>query len=80
VTGEVGREAGLKDRGRLDGGGTRLVTRLKERYPWRPAPGVALLTVILFEFDDFPMMRQLLLGIRRRAERLVAQAPATLRP
>jgi hypothetical protein len=26
VTGEVGREAGLEDRGRLDGGGTRLVT------------------------------------------------------
>jgi hypothetical protein len=41
---------------------------------------VALLTVILSEFGDFPMMRQLLLGIRRRAERLVAQAPATLRP
>jgi hypothetical protein len=56
------------------------VTRLKERYPWRSAPGVALLTVILFEFGDFPMMRQLLLGIRGRAERLVAQAPATLRP
>ena len=26
MTGEVGREAGLEDRGRLDGGGARLVT------------------------------------------------------
>lgn len=64
----------------LDGGGTRLVTRLRERYPWRSAPGAALFTVVLFEFDDFPMMRKLLLGIRRRAERLAAQPPATLRP
>jgi hypothetical protein len=63
-----------------DGGGTRLVTRLKERYPWRSASGAALLTVVLFEFGDFPMMRKLLLGIRRRAERLAAHPPATLRP
>jgi hypothetical protein len=41
---------------------------------------VALLTVVLFEFGDFPMMRKLLLGIRGRAERLAAQPPATLRP
>jgi hypothetical protein len=41
---------------------------------------VALLTVVLFEFGDFPMMRKLLLGIRRRAERLAAQPPVTLRP
>ena len=64
----------------LDGGGTRLVTRLKERYPWRSAPGVALLTVVLFEFGDFPMMRKLLLGIQRRGERLAAHPPATLWP
>jgi hypothetical protein len=64
----------------LDGSGTRLVTRLKERYPWRSAPGAALLTVVLFEFGDFPMMRKLLLGIQRRAERLAAQPPATLLP
>ena len=52
----------------IEGGHTRLVTRLKERYPWRTAPLLALLTMVLFEFGDFPMMRKLLLGIRRRAE------------
>jgi hypothetical protein len=57
----------------LDDGRTRLVTRLKERYPWRSSPGLALLTLVLFEFGDFPMMRRLLLGIRQRAERLGAQ-------
>ena len=59
-------------------GGTRLITRLKERYAWRSSPGLALLTLILFEFGDFPMMRKLLLGIRRRAERLAAQRTATV--
>lgn len=54
-------------------GGTRLVTRLKEQYPWRSSPGLGLLTLILFEFGDFPMMRRLLLGIRQRAERLTAE-------
>ena len=60
----------------LDDGRTRLVTRLKERYPWRSSPGLALLTLILFEFSDFPMMRRLLLGIRQRAERLAGQRTA----
>jgi hypothetical protein len=54
----------------VNGGRTRLVTRLKQQYPWRASPGLALLTLILFEFGDFPMMRKLLLGIRQRAERL----------
>jgi hypothetical protein len=62
----------------LDGGGTRLVTRLKERYDWR-SPRWAPLTVILFEFGDFPMMRKLLLGIRRRAEQFAAQHTAMVR-
>jgi hypothetical protein len=57
----------------LDDGRTRLVTRLKEHYPWRSSPGLALLTLILFEVGDFPMMRRLLLGVRRRAERLAGQ-------
>jgi hypothetical protein len=48
-------------------GGTRLVTRLKEKYDWR-SPGLALLTIILFEFGDFPMMRRLLLRMKSRAE------------
>jgi hypothetical protein len=58
----------------LDGGRTRLVTRLKARYAWRTSPGNALLTLILFEFGDFAMMRKLLLGVKRRAEQLAADA------
>ena len=61
----------------LDGGRTRLVTRLKERHDWR-SPGLALLTLVLFEFGDFPMMRRLLLGIRWRAERLAGQPTAAV--
>jgi hypothetical protein len=61
----------------LDGSRTRLVTRLQERYDWR-SPGLALLTLVLFEFGDFPMMRKLLLGIRRRAEQLAAQHMAKM--
>ena len=60
----------------VDGGGTRLVTRLKQQYRWRSSPGLALLTLILFEFGDFPMMRRLLVGIRQRAERLNAERVA----
>lgn len=48
-------------------GRTRLVTRLRARYDWS-RPAAALLTVILMEFADFPMMREMLRGIRRRAE------------
>ena len=62
----------------VDGGRTRLVTRLKEQYPWRSSPGLALLTLILFEFGDFPMMRRLLVGIRQRAERLNAERVAAV--
>ena len=29
---------------------------------------MAALTVVLFEFGDFPMMRKLLLGVKARAE------------
>ncbi|MCW2637661.1 MAG: hypothetical protein JWQ99_4028 [Blastococcus sp.] len=49
----------------LPGGRTRLVTRVKQHYPRRLASVVG---VILLEFGDFPMMRQMLRGIRRRAE------------
>ncbi len=49
------------------GGSTRLVTRVRARYDWRQ-PAAALLAVILMEFADFPMMREMLRGIRRRAE------------
>lgn len=53
----------------LPNGGTRLITRLKQRYQWE-SPGMALFTLILLEFGDFPMMRRVLLGIKERAERL----------
>jgi hypothetical protein len=49
----------------LPGGRARLVTRLRQRYRATPA---ALVTVILAEFGDFPMMRKMLLGIKQRAE------------
>jgi hypothetical protein len=64
----------------VDGGHTRLVIRLKERYPWRTSPGLALITVVLFEFGDFPMMRKLLLGIRRRAEQRTTHRAAAASP
>ena len=47
--------------------GTRLVTRLRIRYDWRRR-GEALLSLVLNEFGDFPMMRRMLLGIKARAE------------
>jgi hypothetical protein len=56
----------------LDGGGTRLVSRLKARYAWE-TPGSAILTLVLLEFGDFPMMRRALKGIKARAERLNQQ-------
>jgi hypothetical protein len=51
----------------VDGERTRLVTRLKQRNDWGD-PVMALVTVILFEFGDFAMMRRLLLGVKTRAE------------
>lgn len=52
----------------LPDGGTRLTTRLKQRYQWE-TPAMALFTLILLEFGDFPMMRRVLRGIKTRAER-----------
>ena len=49
----------------LPDGRTRLVTRLRQHYRVAPA---AIVTVILAEFGDFPMMRKMLLGIKQRAE------------
>jgi hypothetical protein len=48
------------------GGRTRLVTRLHTRYEWsRP---LVVVTVLLMEVGDYPMMRRMLRGIRDRAE------------
>jgi hypothetical protein len=55
----------------LDGGRTRLVLRLKARYAWE-RPGSAILTLVLLEFGDFPMMRRVLKGIKVRAQRMSA--------
>lgn len=52
----------------LPDGRTRLITRLKDRFPWRAEPAHAVLSLILFEFGDFPMMRKLLLNLKQRAE------------
>ena len=50
---------------RLADGTTRLVTRLKIRYR---ATLSGLATIALIEVGDFPMMRKMLRGIKRRAE------------
>jgi hypothetical protein len=52
--------------------------RLKDRFAWRETPGGALLSLILFEFGDFAMMRKQLLDLRTRAERGVAGADAEI--
>jgi hypothetical protein len=51
----------------LEGRRTRLISRLKQRYAWEK-PGSAILTLVLLEFGDFPMMRRVLKGIKARAE------------
>jgi hypothetical protein len=48
-------------------GGTRLVTRLRQRYD-RGHPAQALASRMLMELGDFPMIRRMLLGIKQRAE------------
>jgi hypothetical protein len=48
-------------------GGTRLVTRLRILYRWN-RPADALISLILNEFGDFPMMRRMLLTLKARAE------------
>lgn len=60
---------------RLDGDRTRLISRLKQRYPWEK-PGSAMLTLVLLEFGDFPMMRRVLTGIKVRAEQSLAPSRA----
>jgi hypothetical protein len=49
------------------GGRTRLVTRLRILYRWH-GPADALLSLVLNEFGDFPMMRKMLLTLKQRAE------------
>ena len=49
------------------GGRTRLVTRLRILYRWH-RPADALLSLVLNEFGDFPMMRKMLRTLKQRAE------------
>lgn len=51
----------------LRGRRTRLITRIRAHRDWRH-PADSMLSVVLMEFGDFPMMRRMLLGIRDRAE------------
>jgi hypothetical protein len=53
--------------------GTRVVTRLRILYRWQQPSG-ALLSLLLNEFGDFPMMRTMLRTLRGRAERGRAEA------
>ena len=53
----------------LPGSRTRLLTRLRQYNDWHASASMAAVTVFLFEFGDFPMMRKLLLGVKTRAER-----------
>jgi hypothetical protein len=46
---------------------TRLVTRLRILYRWH-RPADALMSLVLNEFGDFPMMRKMLWTIKQRAE------------
>jgi len=52
----------------LQGGRTRLVTRMKQDYRWHTLR-LALFNLILMECGDFAMERRMLKGIKKRAER-----------
>ena len=51
----------------LEGGGTRLVTRLRILYRWNQPLG-AIASLFLNEVGDFPMMRKMLLTLKSHAE------------
>ncbi len=57
----------------LSDGRTRLISRLRTVYRCcRPS---SLVTVLLMELADFPMMRRMLRGIRDRAEAVEQRQP-----
>ena len=55
----------------LPDGRTRLLTRVRAPLNW--AEPVSAVWLVMLELADFPMMRKLLLGIKRRAERQAAE-------
>jgi hypothetical protein len=56
----------------LPDGRTRLLTRVRAPLNW--AEPLSAVWLVMLELADFPMMRKLLLGIKRRAESLAASA------
>jgi hypothetical protein len=54
----------------LPDGRTRLLTRVRAPLNW--AEPLSAVWLVMLELADFPMMRKLLLGIKRRAESLAA--------
>jgi hypothetical protein len=63
----------------LPGHRTRLVTRLRARLDWSHRMA-SVLSVVLLELGDFPMMRRMLLGIRERAEAAPPTSPTPQAP
>jgi len=61
----------------LDDTHTRLVTRIRMQYRWFSP---AIVFGLLVEFTDIIMMRQSMLGIQRRAERLANETPSLPSP
>jgi hypothetical protein len=59
----------------IDGGGTRLVTRIQVVYDWHH-PLMATLGVVLMEFGDFAMCRRMLRGIKTRSEAFARETRA----
>jgi hypothetical protein len=55
----------------LPDGKARLLTRV--RAPLFLSQPLTIVWLVMFELADFPMMRKLLLGIKRRAERRAAE-------
>jgi hypothetical protein len=55
----------------LPDGGTRLLTRVRAPLNW--AKPLSAVWLVMLELADFPMMRKLLLGIKRRAETRAAK-------
>jgi hypothetical protein len=56
-------------------GYTRLVTRLRIRYRWH-IPADALMSLVLNDFGDFPMMRKMLRTMKQRAEAMTSSMTA----
>jgi hypothetical protein len=61
----------------VDGGQTRLLTRISAARDWRH-PLAALVAVVLMEFGDFAMCRRMMRGIKSRAETPASSSLSTV--